>query len=38
MKLETAEFKSLFNDELNTLENIFKTYNYELRIAGGAVR
>lgn len=38
MKLETPEFRSLFNDELNSLANIFKTYSYELRIAGGAVR
>ncbi|XP_011504428.1 PREDICTED: CCA tRNA nucleotidyltransferase 1, mitochondrial isoform X2 [Ceratosolen solmsi marchali] len=36
--LDTPEFKSLFTPELIHLSNIFKKYNFELRIAGGAVR
>jgi tRNA nucleotidyltransferase (CCA-adding enzyme) len=36
--LNTPEFKSIFTPELQTLSDIFKKYNYELRIAGGAVR
>lgn len=38
MKFENPLFDSLFTDELRTLEEIFKRYGYELRIAGGAVR
>ncbi|KAG5890206.1 hypothetical protein JTB14_028748 [Gonioctena quinquepunctata] len=38
MKLDTPEFKSIFNDELQSLVSIFKEYGYEIRIAGGAVR
>ncbi|XP_046658683.1 CCA tRNA nucleotidyltransferase 1, mitochondrial [Homalodisca vitripennis] len=38
MKLDTPEFSSLFTVELLTLASIFKNHNYELRIAGGAVR
>lgn len=38
MKLNSPEFHSVFTPELQTLENLFKKYNYELRIAGGAVR
>lgn len=38
MRLDCPEFHSLFTPELQTLANLFKTYNYELRIAGGAVR
>ncbi|XP_067647581.1 CCA tRNA nucleotidyltransferase 1, mitochondrial [Eurosta solidaginis] len=37
-KIETPEFQSLFTDELRALIDIFKRHNYELRIAGGAVR
>ncbi|XP_037897741.1 CCA tRNA nucleotidyltransferase 1, mitochondrial, partial [Glossina fuscipes] len=37
-KLNTPEFRSIFTDELKTLVGIFCKYNYELRIAGGAVR
>lgn len=36
--LDTPEFKSLFTPELNVLADIFKRNDYELRIAGGAVR
>ncbi|XP_012257352.2 CCA tRNA nucleotidyltransferase 1, mitochondrial isoform X2 [Athalia rosae] len=38
MKLDTPEFHSIFTPELNTLSTLFKKYNYEIRIAGGAVR
>ncbi|XP_054288691.1 CCA tRNA nucleotidyltransferase 1, mitochondrial isoform X2 [Macrosteles quadrilineatus] len=38
MKLDSVEFQSLFTVELMTLATIFKNHNYELRIAGGAVR
>lgn len=38
MKLDTPIFKNLFNDELNSLSDLFKKYGYEIRIAGGAVR
>lgn len=38
MKLETPEFKSIFTDELVTLLDLFGKHNYEIRIAGGAVR
>ncbi|XP_015585254.1 CCA tRNA nucleotidyltransferase 1, mitochondrial isoform X2 [Cephus cinctus] len=38
MKLDTPEFHSIFTPELNTLSDIFKKYNYEIRVAGGAVR
>ncbi|XP_065355234.1 CCA tRNA nucleotidyltransferase 1, mitochondrial [Calliphora vicina] len=37
-KIDTPEFKSIFTEELNALVDLFKKYNYELRIAGGAVR
>ncbi|OXU19335.1 hypothetical protein TSAR_004803 [Trichomalopsis sarcophagae] len=36
--LDSPEFKSIFTPELNTLADIFKRHNYELRVAGGAVR
>lgn len=38
MKLDSPNFHAIFNPELNKLIEIFKKYNYELRIAGGAVR
>jgi tRNA nucleotidyltransferase (CCA-adding enzyme) len=38
MKLESPAFQALLTPELHTLVNVFKTYNFELRIAGGAVR
>lgn len=37
-KIDTPEFRSIFTEELQTLVDIFKKYNYELRVAGGAVR
>lgn len=37
-KLDTPEFKSIFTPELETLVELFQKYNYEIRIAGGAVR
>uniref|UniRef100_A0A6V7KST5 Poly A polymerase head domain-containing protein n=1 Tax=Bracon brevicornis TaxID=1563983 RepID=A0A6V7KST5_9HYME len=37
-KLNTPEFKSIFSPELNSLTSLFNKYNYEIRIAGGAVR
>ncbi|EPB69722.1 tRNA nucleotidyltransferase/poly(A) polymerase family protein, partial [Ancylostoma ceylanicum] len=38
MKIDTPEFKSLFTPQLNKLSDLFRKNNYELRIAGGAVR
>ncbi|XP_037819873.1 CCA tRNA nucleotidyltransferase 1, mitochondrial [Lucilia sericata] len=37
-KIDTPEFRSIFTEELSALVDLFKKYNYELRIAGGAVR
>ncbi|XP_055839808.1 CCA tRNA nucleotidyltransferase 1, mitochondrial [Episyrphus balteatus] len=37
-KIDTPEFKSIFTEELHALIGLFEKYNYELRIAGGAVR
>ncbi|CAK9808174.1 CCA tRNA nucleotidyltransferase 1, mitochondrial [Anthophora plagiata] len=37
-KLDNSLFHSLFTSELNELAHLFKKYNYELKIAGGAVR
>ncbi|RMZ95381.1 CCA tRNA nucleotidyltransferase mitochondrial [Brachionus plicatilis] len=37
-KLESQLFKKILTDELSTLSNVFKKNNFELRIAGGAVR
>lgn len=37
-KLNNDLFKSIFTDELNQLLDVFNKYNYEIRIAGGAVR
>lgn len=36
--LDCPEFKSIFTPELEELASIFKRYNYEIRVAGGAVR
>ncbi|CAG5121142.1 unnamed protein product [Candidula unifasciata] len=38
MKLESPEFRSIFTPELQLLIDLFRKYDYELRIAGGAVR
>lgn len=38
MQLKTSEFQSLFTDGLNGLSELFEKDQYELRIAGGAVR
>lgn len=35
---EDPLFKSIFTNELNDLVKLFEKYNYEIRIAGGAVR
>lgn len=37
-KVDTLEFRSIFTEELYSLIALFTKYNYELRIAGGAVR
>lgn len=37
-KVNSDEFHSIFTPELEALVALFKKYNYELRIAGGAVR
>ncbi|XP_058796771.1 CCA tRNA nucleotidyltransferase 1, mitochondrial [Phymastichus coffea] len=36
--LDTPEFKSIFTPELRALDAVFKKYNYQIRVAGGAVR
>lgn len=38
MQLKTSDFKCLFTEGLNGLAEIFHKNNFELRIAGGAVR
>lgn len=38
MKLNSADFDALFTPELKEVRDIFKKHNFELRIAGGAVR
>lgn len=38
VKLDNELFKSIFTTELHDLLGIFKKYDYEIRIAGGAVR
>ncbi|ETN66594.1 CCA-adding enzyme [Anopheles darlingi] len=38
MKIDSPEFHSIFTQELKDLIALFKRYNYEIRIAGGAVR
>ena len=37
-KIDQPEFHALFTKELNDLIALFKKHDYELRIAGGAVR
>ena len=38
IKIENELFKSIFTEELTDMLAIFKKYNYEIRVAGGAVR
>jgi len=38
MKLESSKFQNVLTPELNTLSSLFTKHDYELRIAGGAVR
>ncbi|KAH9507310.1 CCA tRNA nucleotidyltransferase 1, mitochondrial [Bulinus truncatus] len=38
MQLDTPVFQSLFTEELCFVRDLFRKYNYELRLAGGAVR
>lgn len=38
VQLDTPEFKSIFTDEVLDLKKLFEKYQYEIRIAGGAVR
>ncbi|XP_074643067.1 CCA tRNA nucleotidyltransferase 1, mitochondrial-like [Tubulanus polymorphus] len=38
MKIEKDAFQKVSTPELNVLSDLFKKYNYEIRIAGGAVR
>lgn len=38
LRLDSAEFQSIFTPEVLALKNIFDKYKYEIRIAGGAVR
>lgn len=37
-RLDSPEFRSIFTPELRSLVDLFGRYNYQLRIAGGAVR
>lgn len=37
-KLDNPLFHSIFTPELNTLAQLFRKYNYQLKLAGGAVR
>lgn len=37
-KIESKLFKQILTEELSILSNVFKKNNFELRIAGGAVR
>lgn len=37
-KLDSPEFKSIFTPEVLALKELFDKYQYEIRIAGGAVR
>lgn len=37
-RLDSPEFRSIFTPELRALAGLFERHNYELRIAGGAVR
>lgn len=37
-KIDSNEFKSIFTENLTDLIGLFDKYNYEVRIAGGAVR
>lgn len=38
MTLDTPQLKSIFSKKLIQLYEVFQKYNYEIRIAGGAVR
>jgi len=38
MTLDTLKFRTIFTAEFQIITDLFKKYNYELRIAGGAVR
>ena len=38
MKITSNQFQRLFTPGLLQLADLFKQYNYEIRIAGGAVR
>ncbi|XP_061384476.1 CCA tRNA nucleotidyltransferase 1, mitochondrial-like isoform X1 [Danaus plexippus] len=38
LKLDTAEFHNIFTPEVIDLKKLFEKYQYEIRIAGGAVR
>lgn len=38
MKIDSPEFKSIFTNELISLIDLFDKHNYQIRIAGGAVR
>ncbi|XP_026850778.1 CCA tRNA nucleotidyltransferase 1, mitochondrial [Drosophila persimilis] len=37
-KVDTPEFHGIFTPEVDSLLSLFKKYDYEIRIAGGAVR
>lgn len=37
-KIDSPEFRSIFTQELKDLIALFERYNFEIRVAGGAVR
>lgn len=37
-KLDTPEFRAIFKPELETIIEVFKSHNHEIRLAGGPVR
>uniref|UniRef100_A0A336M097 CSON009557 protein n=1 Tax=Culicoides sonorensis TaxID=179676 RepID=A0A336M097_CULSO len=38
MKLDSPQYHAIFTDELHTLLDLFKKYDFEIRLAGGPVR
>lgn len=38
LKLDSPEFHSIFTQEVCELKKLFDKYQFEIRIAGGAVR
>lgn len=36
--LDSPEFRAIFSPELETIIDVFKQHNHEIRLAGGPVR